>query len=41
MEPQVKHAIVTDLQNYFDPSAEKYYNDCGIPYRRGYMFYGK
>ena len=41
MDPAVKQDILTDLQNYFDPNAEKYYNDCGVPYRRGYMFYGQ
>ncbi|KAF2650447.1 P-loop containing nucleoside triphosphate hydrolase protein [Lophiostoma macrostomum CBS 122681] len=40
LEPRIKHDIVTDLQNYFDKTAERYYNDCGTPYRRGYMFYG-
>ncbi|KAJ3051736.1 mitochondrial chaperone [Rhizophlyctis rosea] len=34
----VKENILADITNFL--SAQKWYEDCGVPYRRGYLLYG-
>ncbi|KAH4992928.1 hypothetical protein HBI76_033620 [Parastagonospora nodorum] len=40
LDPLVKQELVADLQDFFDEDTEGYYHQNGIPYRRGYLFYG-
>jgi len=40
LNPLVKQELVADLQDFFDEDTEDYYHQNGIPYRRGYLFYG-
>lgn len=35
-----KAAILKDIEEYMDESTQAFYGDHGIPYRRGYLFYG-
>ncbi|KAJ5591443.1 uncharacterized protein N7459_001812 [Penicillium hispanicum] len=35
-----KKRIVKDIQDYLDPGTRKWYEDRGMPYRRGYLFHG-
>lgn len=40
MEDQLKLELVKDAEYYYSEESKKFYADCGIPYRRGYLFYG-
>lgn len=40
MDEHVKADIVKDAEYYYSASSRKYFADCGIPYRRGYLFHG-
>jgi chaperone BCS1 len=35
-----KQELVADIRNYLDPRTRKFYTSRGIPYRRGFLFYG-
>lgn len=40
LDQKVKDDLVKDIQTYLSPATRKYYANRGIPYRRGYLFYG-
>lgn len=40
LDENVKDDLVKDIQTYLSPATRKYYANRGIPYRRGYLFYG-
>ena len=40
MEETQKTHLVGDAEIYFSEKTKKFYADCGIPYRRGYLFHG-
>ena len=35
-----KHSLLTDMNEYLDPSTRRWYANRGIPWRRGYLFHG-
>lgn len=40
LDPKKKKIIVEDVQGFLHPVARGFYKQRGIPYRRGYLFYG-
>lgn len=40
LDPSQKAAILKDVEEYMDEATQNFYGDHGIPYRRGYLFYG-
>ncbi|KAH0551085.1 hypothetical protein GP486_007567 [Trichoglossum hirsutum] len=40
LDPGKKAAVISDMEEYLLPTTEKWYANRGIPYRRGYLFYG-
>lgn len=40
LDPDQKQAVLKDVEEYMDESTQNFYGDHGIPYRRGYLFYG-
>ncbi|KAJ9651992.1 hypothetical protein H2198_008771 [Neophaeococcomyces mojaviensis] len=40
LDPIQKQAVLKDVEEYMDESTQNFYGDHGIPYRRGYLFYG-
>ncbi|KAF1358696.1 P-loop containing nucleoside triphosphate hydrolase protein [Lizonia empirigonia] len=40
MEERVKLDLVRDAEYYYSEQSKQFFADCGIPYRRGYLFYG-
>ncbi|KAE9973832.1 hypothetical protein EG327_008946 [Venturia inaequalis] len=40
MDEMMKGSLIKDIERYLDPSTRKFYSNRGIPYRRGYLFYG-
>ncbi|KAK6343432.1 hypothetical protein TWF730_011021 [Orbilia blumenaviensis] len=40
MKEADKEKLLKDMQDYLKPSAKKWYHKHGLPYRRGYLFYG-
>ncbi|KAJ2969146.1 hypothetical protein NUW58_g10055 [Xylaria curta] len=40
LEDDVKKTLISDLQKYLDPRRRQFYNENGIPYRRGYLLHG-
>ncbi|KAK5938793.1 hypothetical protein PMZ80_008985 [Knufia obscura] len=40
LDPGQKQSILKDIEEYMDESTQNFYGDHGIPYRRGYLFYG-
>jgi chaperone BCS1 len=40
LEHDQKELVLADINEYLDPKASKWYGDRGIPYRRGYLFFG-
>ncbi|KAH8591030.1 P-loop containing nucleoside triphosphate hydrolase protein, partial [Bisporella sp. PMI_857] len=36
----VSQDMLADVKKYLEPSTRKFYSDCGIPYRRGYLLHG-
>ena len=40
MEPEEKSKLIDDMKEYLAPTTAKWYQDRGIPYRRGYLFHG-
>jgi chaperone BCS1 len=39
-DEKIKEALVADIENYLDVNTRKFYNQRGIPYRRGFLLYG-
>ncbi|KAB8071098.1 BCS1 N terminal-domain-containing protein [Aspergillus leporis] len=40
LDREEKSTFIRDVQQYLHPSTMRWYSDRGIPYRRGYLFYG-
>ncbi|KAK5330573.1 hypothetical protein LTR70_000403 [Exophiala xenobiotica] len=40
LDPVQKQSVLKDIAEYMDESTQNFYGDHGIPYRRGYLFYG-
>lgn len=40
MDQDVKADIIRDADDYYSSESRQYFSDCGIPYRRGYLFHG-
>ena len=40
MEKEVKDSLVADIEFYLSSECRKFYENRGIPYRRGYLLYG-
>ena len=40
LDPNRKNDILNDINEYLHPSTAQWYGNRGIPYRRGYLFYG-
>jgi mitochondrial chaperone BCS1 len=40
MDETMKTSLIKDIERYLDPSTRRFYSNRGIPYRRGYLFYG-
>lgn len=40
MDETLKNELVSDAEYYYSDESKKFFADCGIPYRRGYLFYG-
>ncbi|XP_014560866.1 hypothetical protein COCVIDRAFT_34200 [Bipolaris victoriae FI3] len=40
MDEDVKSDIVRDAEYYYSDESRAFFADCGIPYRRGYLFHG-
>jgi chaperone BCS1 len=40
MEESIKLDLVRDADYYYSEQSKQFFADCGIPYRRGYLFYG-
>lgn len=40
LDPSQKAALLQDIEEYVDENTQQFYGDHGIPYRRGYLFYG-
>ncbi|KAF4811030.1 putative mitochondrial chaperone BCS1-B [Colletotrichum tropicale] len=38
--PGLKESIIDDITDYLSPETRMWYTDCGIPWRRGYLFAG-
>jgi chaperone BCS1 len=40
MDETIKLDLVKDAEYYYSEQSRSFFADCGIPYRRGYLFYG-
>ncbi|KAF2027797.1 P-loop containing nucleoside triphosphate hydrolase protein [Setomelanomma holmii] len=40
MDEEVKSDIIRDAEYYYSEQSRQFFADCGIPYRRGYLFHG-
>jgi chaperone BCS1 len=40
MDEATKQDLVKDAEYYYSEESRSFFADCGIPYRRGYLFYG-
>lgn len=40
VDEAMKKTLVNDLRDYLHPRTRRWYSNHGIPYRRGYLFYG-
>ncbi|CAE7193851.1 hypothetical protein CFE70_007278 [Pyrenophora teres f. teres 0-1] len=40
MDEATKADVIRDAEYYYSQESRAYFADCGIPYRRGYLFYG-
>jgi len=40
MDDDLKADLVQDAEHYYSAESKRFFADCGIPYRRGYMFWG-
>ncbi|KAJ2986023.1 hypothetical protein NUW58_g5229 [Xylaria curta] len=40
LDPHLKQSFLDDIQRYLLPQTKRWYATRGIPYRRGYLFYG-
>lgn len=41
MKASLKKALFDDLEQFLEPTRKSWYEEQGIPYRRGYLFFGK
>ncbi|KAF2662184.1 P-loop containing nucleoside triphosphate hydrolase protein [Lophiostoma macrostomum CBS 122681] len=41
MDESVKADLLKDAEDYYSLDSKNFYADCGIPYRRGYLLYGR
>lgn len=41
MKEEVKKALLDDIQSYLDPETQAWYASRGLPYRRGYLLFGR
>jgi chaperone BCS1 len=39
-DDKTKETLLGDITNFLDPTTREWYNERGIPYRRGYLLYG-
>jgi len=39
-DEDLKAELIADIKNYLEPSTRRFYNQRGIPYRRGYLLHG-
>lgn len=40
LDPQFKERLITDATNFFADGSREFYLSTGMPYRRGYLFFG-
>jgi chaperone BCS1 len=40
IDDDLKADLVSDAEHYYSAESKRFFADCGIPYRRGYMFWG-
>ncbi|KAF2117921.1 P-loop containing nucleoside triphosphate hydrolase protein [Lophiotrema nucula] len=40
MDEHIKADLLKDAEEYYLPETKEFYANCGIPYRRGYLFHG-
>jgi mitochondrial chaperone BCS1 len=40
IDQQAKQAILSDIEDFLNPTSQQWYLDQGQPYRRGFLFYG-
>ncbi|KAJ4323929.1 hypothetical protein N0V94_001573 [Neodidymelliopsis sp. IMI 364377] len=40
MEETIKLDVIRDAEYYYSEQSKQFFADCGIPYRRGYLFHG-
>ncbi|EGS19883.1 uncharacterized protein CTHT_0043750 [Thermochaetoides thermophila DSM 1495] len=40
LSEKVKNELIADIADYLNPATRRWYNNRGIPYRRGYLLYG-
>ncbi|KAF2872718.1 hypothetical protein BDV95DRAFT_570467 [Massariosphaeria phaeospora] len=40
MSEDIKQDLIQDAEYYYSNESKQFFADCGIPYRRGYLFYG-
>ncbi|PSN64096.1 P-loop containing nucleoside triphosphate hydrolase protein [Corynespora cassiicola Philippines] len=40
MDTTIKDKLVKDAEYYYSSECKDFFSQCGIPYRRGYLFYG-
>ncbi|KAH7357601.1 P-loop containing nucleoside triphosphate hydrolase protein [Pyrenochaeta sp. MPI-SDFR-AT-0127] len=40
MDEVIKSDLIRDAEYYYSEQSRQFFADCGIPYRRGYLFYG-
>ncbi|KAF2794707.1 P-loop containing nucleoside triphosphate hydrolase protein [Melanomma pulvis-pyrius CBS 109.77] len=40
IDEEIKSDLIKDAYFYYSAEARRFYHDCGIPYRRGYLFHG-
>ena len=40
LDASVKESLVKDIETYLTPATKRYYANRGIPWRRGFLFYG-
>ncbi|KAF2636013.1 P-loop containing nucleoside triphosphate hydrolase protein [Massarina eburnea CBS 473.64] len=40
IDDDIKNDLIRDAEYYYSDESKEFFAECGIPYRRGYMFYG-
>ncbi|KAK1722911.1 mitochondrial chaperone bcs1 [Colletotrichum acutatum] len=41
MNEEIKQTLLKDIRSFLDPTARSWYTSRGLPYRRGYLLYGR